>query len=135
MTDNPKIKIVCGNCGSTDVTADGPLHWSIEKQEWVSNGDTYDDLTCQTCGYDGRHFDDVPVDDESDENNDSEIVVGSVVFWTDPDNGTCSGEFIVKGIDADGLMYLSQDDGDCTQAHRHEVRLVKQADPPEASDD
>ena len=39
-----------------------------------------------------------------------DIVEGDEVYWNDPDEGACSGKYIVISIDTDGGRVLSGDD-------------------------
>ena len=39
-----------------------------------------------------------------------DIVEGDEVYWNDPDEGACSGKYIVMSIDTDGGRVLSGDD-------------------------
>lgn len=44
-----KIKMICAKCGSEDVTRDGFLKWSVEKQAWDVVGEL-DHADCNSCG-------------------------------------------------------------------------------------
>lgn len=58
MSDNTPIHVVCPVCASPDVAVDAAARWSFENQQWELST-TYDDRTCQTCGYEGHSFDEV----------------------------------------------------------------------------
>lgn len=43
---------VCPECGSNDITMDGPMRWNAATQQWVSFDEVYDkSAACQSCGY------------------------------------------------------------------------------------
>jgi ribosomal protein S27AE len=48
-TSDKRIAILCGRCGSTDVSRDALTEWSVELQDWVLRG-VLDNATCETCG-------------------------------------------------------------------------------------
>lgn len=53
------MTVLCGECGSNNVRADGALAWSVTRQDWVLMS-VYDDMSCEACGYEGRNFNHVP---------------------------------------------------------------------------
>lgn len=48
-TTEPKIKMVCSNCGSENVTRDGLLKWSVPDQQWEASAEL-DNTQCDDCG-------------------------------------------------------------------------------------
>ena len=50
------------------------------------------------------------------------------VYWDDPDDGLCSGEYIIVGVKGDGWYELSTDPGhdrgSYSEAPPHELRLI-----------
>ncbi len=52
-TSGKRIALVCGVCGSNDVTRDALATWSVAEQAWVLRG-LLDDVTCEACGREGR---------------------------------------------------------------------------------
>ena len=56
------IKIVCPECGSDSVCCDAAARWDIAAQEW-SMVTTFDDRTCDDCGYDSHEFAEVVAKD------------------------------------------------------------------------
>jgi hypothetical protein len=61
--DMPKIKMICPECGSDDVTRDCLGRWSVERQTWEVSSEL-DNMQCEACdreiGSDG--FDEVSVE-------------------------------------------------------------------------
>ena len=61
--DMPKIKMICPECGSDDVTRDCLGRWSVERQTWEVSSEL-DSMQCEACdreiGSDG--FDEVSVE-------------------------------------------------------------------------
>ena len=59
----PKIKMICPDCGSDDVTRDCLGRWSVERQTWEVSSEL-DNMQCEACdreiGSDG--FDEVSVE-------------------------------------------------------------------------
>ena len=59
----PKIKMICPECGSDDVTRDCLGRWSVERQTWEVSSEL-DNMQCEACdweiGPDG--FDEVSVE-------------------------------------------------------------------------
>ena len=59
----PKIKMICPECGSDDVTRDCLGRWSVERQTWEVSSEL-DNMQCEACdreiGSDG--FDEVSVE-------------------------------------------------------------------------
>jgi len=47
--DGKRIAIVCGTCGSDEVSRDAWADWDIGKQEWVL-GAVFDYGHCHRCG-------------------------------------------------------------------------------------
>jgi hypothetical protein len=45
----PKVRMVCEDCGSTDVMRDAWAHWDVESQDWVL-GAVFDYAHCDACG-------------------------------------------------------------------------------------
>jgi len=43
-----RIDIVCGRCGSREVTRDAGAQWDADAQEWVLLA-VYDGATCEKC--------------------------------------------------------------------------------------
>lgn len=54
----PKIRIVCGRCGSNDVRRDAFASWDIEAQDWVLAA-VYDQGHCEHCQGEARLEEDV----------------------------------------------------------------------------
>lgn len=54
MSDERKYRWVCAECGGSNVNCSGPLHFDYDKQDWVSDGSTYDDDYCEDCGEEVR---------------------------------------------------------------------------------
>ena len=50
--------ICCTSCGSTSVCSDATARWNGHDWELSS---TYDDSTCDACGYEGSGFEEVPL--------------------------------------------------------------------------
>lgn len=49
MTDpNKRIAIVCGTCGSDDISRDALAEWSIDTQQWELR-DVLDNADCNRC--------------------------------------------------------------------------------------
>lgn len=46
--EEPKRKMLCSECGSTEVCLDAFASWDIPTQQWVLHN-TYDDAFCQSC--------------------------------------------------------------------------------------
>lgn len=44
----PKVQILCGTCGSTDVSRDAWGDWDVAAQEWVLRT-VFDDAFCHAC--------------------------------------------------------------------------------------
>ncbi len=55
-----RIKKVCTNCGSDQVSVDATARWNIETQDWeitdIMDGEFCDDCDCET------HFKDAEID-------------------------------------------------------------------------
>lgn len=50
MTDPGKrIAILCGTCGSDDVSRDALAEWSVDSQQWELRG-LLDNADCNRCG-------------------------------------------------------------------------------------
>ena len=47
--EEPKLQMVCGDCGSTDVMRDAWAVWDVEAQDWVL-GAVFDYGHCDRCG-------------------------------------------------------------------------------------
>lgn len=45
----PKVVIVCRQCGSEEVTRDAVVRWSVEDQDWQVSG-IFDNADCDHCG-------------------------------------------------------------------------------------
>jgi len=60
-----RVRMACGNCGSTDVWRDGPCEWDVDQQEWVLIG-CYDGNGCNACGHEDC-VEEVPIDEESED--------------------------------------------------------------------
>jgi hypothetical protein len=59
----PKVKMVCRECGGTDVKRDAWAEWDEDLQEWVLSGDPFDAAQCDDCcGETG--IDEVPLDSQ-----------------------------------------------------------------------
>ncbi len=43
-----KVKLVCPNCGSENITRDGLLRWSVPEQKWEVAGEL-DCMNCDDC--------------------------------------------------------------------------------------
>ena len=53
-----------------------------------------------------------------------DLRVGDQVYWTDPDNGECSGYFIIKEIwqaKSSDIFFLENEHGSELEAFRHEL--------------
>ena len=48
MTTEVKIKMICPQCGSDDVSRDGTLRWDIAAQKWYVSGE-HDTFYCEGC--------------------------------------------------------------------------------------
>jgi hypothetical protein len=51
MTDHKegqRIQIICGTCGSTDVSRDAWGDWDVKSQEWVLRT-VFDNAHCHDC--------------------------------------------------------------------------------------
>ena len=46
--ERPKLRMVCGTCGSTLVTRDAWAEWDADEQDWVL-GAAYDYSFCHFC--------------------------------------------------------------------------------------
>ena len=46
--EKPKVQILCGTCGSTDVSRDAWGDWDVAAQEWVLRT-VFDYAHCHTC--------------------------------------------------------------------------------------
>lgn len=64
----PKEKPVCPVCKSDDVVVDAVARWDEDTQDWSLSA-TYDDKTCDACGYSGSNFDWIEIDDEGSTNS------------------------------------------------------------------
>ena len=53
-----------------------------------------------------------------------QITVGCTVYWEDPDNGACSGNYVVDSIDGE-IYNISNEVGSETQAYENELTLIK----------
>lgn len=54
-----KIRYVCVDCGSDNVTMDGVCTWDKDKQDWVL-ASMYDDAGhCNDCGEERDFFEDI----------------------------------------------------------------------------
>lgn len=51
--DNKRIAIVCGTCGSNDVSRDAWANWSVETQDWEL-GAVFDYGHCHKCSGETR---------------------------------------------------------------------------------
>ena len=51
--DSKRIAIICGTCGSDEVSRDAWANWEIGKQEWVL-GAVFDDGHCHRCERESR---------------------------------------------------------------------------------
>ena len=57
--EEPRLRMVCETCGSTDVSRDAWGDWDEEAQEWVL-GSVYDYAFCHFC--DGEtHIQELPL--------------------------------------------------------------------------
>jgi hypothetical protein len=45
----PKVRMVCEDCGSQDVMRDAWAHWDVGSQDWVL-GAVFDYAHCDACG-------------------------------------------------------------------------------------
>ena len=43
-----KVQMLCGSCGSTDVSRDAWGEWDVEAQDWVL-GTVFDHAHCHAC--------------------------------------------------------------------------------------
>ena len=51
--DGKRIAIICGTCGSDEVSRDAWANWDIGTQEWVL-GSVFDDGFCHRCECESR---------------------------------------------------------------------------------
>jgi hypothetical protein len=51
--DGKRIAIICGTCGSDEVSRDAWADWDIDKQEWVL-GSVFDYGHCHKCECESR---------------------------------------------------------------------------------
>lgn len=51
--EEPKVRMVCGTCGSQAVTRDAWAEWDADSQDWVL-GAVYDYAYCHACDGDAR---------------------------------------------------------------------------------
>lgn len=51
--DGKRIAIICGTCGSDEVSRDAWANWNIRQQEWVL-GDVFDYGHCHRCDSESR---------------------------------------------------------------------------------
>lgn len=54
-----KIRYVCSECGSDNVTADGVCVWDSTKQEWALEAMYDDDGHCNDCGEERDFFEEI----------------------------------------------------------------------------
>jgi hypothetical protein len=52
-TDSKRIAIVCGACGSDEVSRDAWANWDVQAQEWVL-GSVFDYGHCHRCDGESR---------------------------------------------------------------------------------
>jgi hypothetical protein len=57
---NVKIKYVCPECGSDEVSRDACVRWNVDSQAWEPTG-IYDDAHCDACDSDLKYLDDIKV--------------------------------------------------------------------------
>ena len=57
--EEPKVRMVCGTCGSTDVSRDAWGDWDVSTQEWVLRT-VFDYAFCHACDAETR-LEEVPV--------------------------------------------------------------------------
>lgn len=69
MSD-PKMKMVCGRCGSEEVRRDAWAVWDVDQQDWVLQN-VFDYAICEgeTCNGDETRIEEVPIDDPSPEDD------------------------------------------------------------------
>lgn len=67
---DPKMKMVCGRCGSEEVRRDAWAVWDVDQQEW-SLQNVFDYAICESEQCDGKEtrIEEVPVDDLSSEDD------------------------------------------------------------------
>lgn len=46
--EEPKVRMICENCGSEDVSRDAWGHWDVEAQDWVLRT-VFDYAHCHAC--------------------------------------------------------------------------------------
>ncbi|QEG09268.1 hypothetical protein HYP93_gp89 [Stenotrophomonas phage Pokken] len=51
-----KTQFYCCECHGTNLVSDGPCVWDFDKQEWVRNGEVYDDTFCSDCEHDVKVY-------------------------------------------------------------------------------
>jgi hypothetical protein len=51
--DNKRIAIVCGSCGSNEVSRDAWANWSVKMQQWEL-GSVFDYGHCHNCDGESR---------------------------------------------------------------------------------
>jgi hypothetical protein len=51
--DGKRIAIVCGTCGSDEVSRDAWANWDVHAQDWVL-GSVFDHAHCHRCGCESR---------------------------------------------------------------------------------
>lgn len=61
-----KIKYVCPDCGSDNITKDATAYWNVDTQEWALSDDMQDFTNCGDCGWESkwREADEQPITDE-----------------------------------------------------------------------
>jgi ribosomal protein L37AE/L43A len=66
----PKMKMVCGRCGSEEVRRDAWAVWDVDEQEWVLQN-VFDYAICEseTCNGNETRIEEDPVDDPSPEDD------------------------------------------------------------------
>jgi hypothetical protein len=67
-TTEPKVRMVCKYCGSTDVARDAWAEWDEDAQEWVL-GPVYDYSKCLSCEEE-KCIIEVPIGEEVEDNGD-----------------------------------------------------------------
>lgn len=58
--EEPKLRMVCEDCGSEEVTRDAWAEWNVETQDWEL-GAVFDYAYCHRCQGDA-HIEEAPVE-------------------------------------------------------------------------
>lgn len=61
--NSSKVKMVCHNCGSDNITSDATVRWNVDIQDWKISG-IFDSKNCEDCGYEKNYCDVFPIENE-----------------------------------------------------------------------